>query len=212
MVAPRVVGLDLAGSPRRTTGFCLLVGPRRTTTHPLGSDEEILAALADARPELVSIDAPLSLPFGRVSLEVAGPPHFRACDRELRRLGIPFFPLTLGPMRLLTARGMALRARLERDGTRVIESYPGGAQDLLGIPRKQAGTEKLRRALLREGFTGSVEQRGLTHDELDSVFCAWVGRLWLEGSALEIGDPREGTIVLPRARERGRARPPRAQG
>lgn len=192
-----MVGLDLAGSPRRTTGFCLLTGRWQTRTAALHEDAEILEHIERARPNVVVVDAPLSLPRGRPSLEARGPPHFRQCDLELRRLGIPFFPITLGPMRMLTARGMALQRELAARGFRVMEGYPGGAQDILGIRRKQAGVERLRRALVRAGFQGDVERRGLTHDELDGVTCAWVGRMLLEGAALVIGDREEGEIVLP---------------
>lgn len=194
----RVVGLDLAGSPDRTTGFCRLVGPWSTFTRPLHTQEEVVLHTVQARPDVVSIDAPLSLPRGRPSLEARGPPHFRACDLALRRLGIPFFPLTLGPMRMLTARGIRLKGELEARGLRVIESYPGGAQDVLGVPRKGRGTEVLRRALAQRGFRGDVERRAITHDELDAITCAWVGRMFLQGRALAIGDRQEGEIVLPR--------------
>lgn len=193
----RCVGLDLAGSPRRTTGGCLLRGPWRTTTRALGSDDEVLAWTMEQRPDIVSIDAPLSLPRGRASLDIPSPPHFRACDLELRRLGIPFFPITLGPMRMLTARGIRLKAALGSKGLRVVESYPGGVQDMMGWGRKNRGVERLRRTLVSRGFRGDVERKGLTHDELDAVACAWVGRLCLEGRALRLGDPGEGELLLP---------------
>jgi predicted nuclease with RNAse H fold len=196
-VAFTVVGLDLAGSPARRTGFCVIRSGKRVRTAVLGPDEEILGRTMETRPDLVSIDAPLCLPRGRASLEARGPPHFRACDLELRRLGIRFFPVTLGPMRMLTARGIHLKGELEGQGIRVVESFPGGAQDLLGLPRKNAGTETLRRALLRFGFRGSVDRRSITHDELDAILCAWVGQLLLTERALAIGDPTEGTLVLP---------------
>jgi predicted nuclease with RNAse H fold len=193
-----VVGLDLAGSPLRRTGFCTLRAGRTVETQVLGPDEEILERTLRCRPALVAIDAPLSLPRGRASLQARGPPHFRACDLELRQLGIRFFPLTLGPMRMLTARGIRLKAALEGHGLRVVESYPGAAQDLLGLPRKGDGVERLRRALVKYGFRGSVEHRSITHDELDAVLCAWSGRLFLLGKALVLGDPDEGTMVLPK--------------
>jgi predicted nuclease with RNAse H fold len=196
------VGIDLAGSPARRTGFCLLGPGFRTRTRVLGDDAEILAEVAAVAPTLVAIDAPLSLPRGRRSLDVPGPPHLRACDRELQRLGLRFFPVTLGPMRLLTRRGMTLAATLASRGIRAIEAYPGGAQDLLGIPRKGAGTERLRTALLRLGFTGSVEDPAITHDELDAILCAYTGREHLAGRSLVLGDPAEGTLVLPRTLRR----------
>ena len=164
----------------------------------LGSDDEILAAVRGAAPSIVAVDAPLSLPTGRRSLDIPGPPHLRRCDRQLLERGIRFFPVTLGPMRLLTRRGMELADRLRADGYPVIEAYPGGAQDVLGIPRKGAGEERLRRALVRFGFTGAVERRSITHDELDAVLCAYTGREHLAGRSDPLGDPAEGLLVLPR--------------
>jgi uncharacterized protein len=194
-----VVGLDLAGSPQRSTGCCVLVGTREVRTSVLHDDSEILDAVRQAHPRLVSIDAPLSLPTGRRSLEVPGPPHLRACDRELLRRHIRFFPVTLGPMRMLTARGMRLASELRALGYPVEESYPGAAQDIVGLPRKGAGVERLRRSLRARGFYGTIERRSTTHDELDAVLCAWVGRLRVEGRAEVIGDPSEGTMILPRS-------------
>jgi len=156
----------------------------------------------DAAPAIVAIDAPLALPRGRTSLEVPGPPHLRACDRELLALGIRFFPLTLGPMRQLTARGIALASRLRDRGIPVIEAYPGGAQDVLGLPRKGTGEERLRRAMVRFGFHGDVNRRGITHDELDAVACAYTGREHLAGRSLVLGTAEEAELVLPLPRRR----------
>ena len=176
-------------------------------------DREILRAVRDTDPALVGIDAPLSLPVGRLSLEIPGPPHFRACDRALRALGIRFFPITLGPMRMLTARGIALARVLRADGLQVIETYPGGAQDLLGLPRKGDGVERLRRALVKFGFRGEFERAPITHDELDAILCAYTAREHRAGRSLVLGLPEEGELVLPRptiARPK-RGSPPRGK-
>ena len=53
----------------------------------------------------------------------------------LLTMKIKFFPITLGPMRQLTLRGLALKEKLEKVGLRVFETYPGAVQDLWGIPR-----------------------------------------------------------------------------
>ena len=131
----RAVGLDLAGSERRGTGFCVMETNMECRAEVLHTDGEIVAKTVAAHPRVVSIDAPLFLPLGRPSLEVKGPPHFRECDKELLRMKIKFFPISLGPMRMLTARGMRLRSVFEAKGLEVIESFPGAIQDLLGMPR-----------------------------------------------------------------------------
>jgi uncharacterized protein len=207
--ARRVVGLDLAGSPRRRTGFCALGPGPELSVCALGPDDEVVDATLAAAPAVVAIDAPLFLPLGRRTIEDRSGPHLRAADRELLRLGLRFFPITLGPMRMLTERGMRIRDRLARAGVPSIECYPGAAQDLWGIPRKQAGTAALRRGLLRLGLPGGLLRRDLSHDELDGVTCALVGRAFLRGDFVAIGRPDEGVMILPsrracRARYRAR--------
>ncbi len=193
-----VLGLDLAGSPVRATGACVLFGVRRLTASVVFDDAQVLGLVDRVRPALVVIDAPLSLPLGRATLDDRSGPHFRECDRELRRLGIRFFPLTLGPMRMLTDRGMRLAEAIRRTGAEVLEGYPGGSQDLLGIPRKQAGVTALQRRLASRGLGGDLAARALTHDELDAVTLAWVGWMYRRGAAMLIGSPDEGVMVLPR--------------
>ena len=178
----------------------MLTGPRRLRAAVLHSDREILEFVRSVRPDLVVIDAPLSLPRGRRTIEDRSGPHLRACDRELLRRKVPFFPLTLGPMRMLTVRGMRLAKALSRRGIPVLEGYPGGSQDLLGWPRKKAGTLVLQRRLQREGLGGDLDRRPLTHDELDAVTIAWVGWRFRKGDGILIGDPTEGLMLLPRPR------------
>lgn len=164
----------------------------------LHTDGEIIAKTLAARPGVVSIDAPLFLPLGRASLSVKGPPHLRECDKELLRMKIRFFPISLGPMRMLTERGMRLRAVFEGQKLKVIESFPGAIQDVLGMPRKQDGLAKLERALRRYGVRWSAG-RPLTGDELDGITSALVGLMYLKNDYRAIGDPKEGLMILPRA-------------
>jgi len=173
-----VVGLDLAGVETRPTGFCLLDGLAAQTCH-LYTDEELLKKTLGANPQVVGIDAPLSLPTGRFSLEDRNGPHLRDCDRELLKPHIRFFPVTLGPMRKLTVRGMKLREILTAKGFTVLEVYPGGAQDVFGIPRKQKGIENLRAGLENLGITGLNGK--MSGHELDAVTCAFVCKIFLEG-------------------------------
>lgn len=129
-----VVGIDLAGSPRRPTGLCVL-RDLIVETSVVFSDDDILAFVREARPTLIPIDAPLSLPKGRRTVHDRTGEHLRECDRELLRYRIRFFPVTLGPMRMLTERGLALKEKLSAMGYQAVECYPGAAQDLWEIPR-----------------------------------------------------------------------------
>jgi len=194
-----VVGVDLAGSPGRNTGICLLKGMTVASFATMQADEEILAFIDQVRPDLVAMDAPLSLPPGRKSIEERTGEHFRSCDRELLKRGIRFFPITLGPMRSLTTRGIGLKETLVRRGYEVIEIYPGAAQDLWKIARKQGGLLKLRRGLEKLGLKKLA--RDMNGDELDAVTGALVGRLYLKGQAEVLGNADEGAIVIPMPRK-----------
>ncbi|MEM5772764.1 MAG: DUF429 domain-containing protein [Candidatus Aenigmatarchaeota archaeon] len=194
----RIVGIDLAGSEKQVTGFCFMDENLNCETLALHSDKEIIEETLKRDPDIISIDAPLSLPKGRESLEKRGPPHLRACDKELLKMKIKFFPITLGPMRSLTKRGIKFKKFFESKGYKVIESFPGAAQDLLGIPRKQAGTEKLRKALMSFGFKGDIKKEKITSDELDAITCALVGKFYLEKNYVALGDKKEGLIILPK--------------
>ena len=196
-----VVGLDLAGVPLRPTGFCRLRG-LRVWTRDLLSDEEILSAAAEAGPDLVTIDAPLHLPPGRASIHERNDSHYRPCDLELRQRKIPFFPVTLGPMRGLTVRGMRLRDELESLGIRTVEMYPGGAQDVWGIPRAKRDRQGLRRGLIGLGLK-HLRPDASDH-ELDAATGALVGRLFLQGRAEVYGDFETGAIIMPRPAARCR--------
>ncbi|MEM7821358.1 MAG: DUF429 domain-containing protein [Candidatus Aenigmatarchaeota archaeon] len=194
----RVIGIDLAGSKKRPTGFCVLE-KNKVKTSLLFSDKEIIEETLKSKPKVVAIDAPLALPIGRKSLEERSNIHLRECDRELLKIGIKFFPITLGPMRALTKRGIKLRKIFENKGLKVIEVYPGAAQDILKIPRKQKGIEKLRDGLINFGIKGIKEK--ITGDELDAITSALVGKFYLEGNCIAIGDPKEILMILPKIKK-----------
>lgn len=189
-----ISGIDLAGVSHCPSGWCLLKGLKAKTAL-LYSDEEILTLVRRQKPELVAIDAPLTLPPGRKSIIQKSRFHLRPCDEELKRRRIPFFPITLGPMRSLTERGMRLRRILEGEGFRVIEVYPGGAQDIWKIPRVKHNLSGLRKGLKRLGILRL--SRDTTGHELDAVTAALVGLLFLQDRAEVYGNFAQGAIIMP---------------
>lgn len=194
-----VLGVDLAGSEKRNTGICIMDDQLNAETFIVHTDEEILKVIEEVKPQIVAIDAPLTLPHGRKSLKRRENVHLRECDRKLLEMGIKFFPVTLGPMRKLTERGIKLKDKIEKMGYKVIEVYPGGAQDLLGIPRKSKGVETLRNGLLKLGIKGIREKASA--DELDAVTAAYVAILYLKGETLQLSG-KDGTIVMPKPRNK----------
>jgi hypothetical protein len=189
-----IIGLDLAGSDKRPTGVCILK-EMKSETGILYTDQEIIDKIQQVNPEIIAVDAPLSLPNGRKSIEERTNTHLRECDRELLKRRIKFFPITLGPMRKLTERGIKLKKILESMGYKVIEVYPGGAQDVLNIPRKQKGLDKLIKGLKNLNIIGLKEE--MNDHELDAVTCAYVGKLFLEGKTLTFGNSDK-AIIMPK--------------
>ena len=189
-----IVGIDLAGSPKRNTGICIMKYNLTVNTKVVHEDEEIFNLIKKERPRLIAIDAPLSIPYDRKSIEDKRGSHLRECDRKMLEMGIKFFPITLGPMRMLTKRGIKLKKIFENMRYKVIEVYPGGAQDILGIPRKNKGLDSLRKGLIKLGIKNI--KKTANGDELDAITAAYVGWLYLKGEALIISG-RDGSIVMP---------------
>jgi predicted nuclease with RNAse H fold len=99
-------------------------------------------------------------------------------------------------MRELTKRGIRLKKILNKKGFEVIEVYPGGAQDLLKIPRKSKSIEGLRKGLEMLGIKGLSEN--MTDHELDAVTSAFVAKLYLEKKYIAYGNNDEGVIIMPK--------------
>jgi predicted nuclease with RNAse H fold/dephospho-CoA kinase len=196
-----IVGIDLTGSESRPSGWCIMRGPEAETCQ-VSSDDEIYHRVITARPSIVSIDSPLSLPYGRISVEDSDPTRhefgiMRRSERELKRRGINVYPCLLPSMQGLTRRGMLLAERLRSEGIPVIESYPGAAQDIMGIPRKGAGIEFLKQGLVDFGIQGAFEERTISHDELDAITSAIVGSFFLSGRFEALQGPSEDALIIP---------------
>lgn len=196
-----VVGIDLTGSEAKPSGFAVL-SDREASTAMIGSDDDLVAAVLAASPALVSIDSPLSLPAGRVTVGDDDPGRarygiMRVCERTLKRRGINVYPCLLPSMQKLTARGIRLAERLRSLGIPVIESYPGAAQDIMGIPRKGAGERWLKLGLEEFGLSGPFTTEPVRHDELDAITSALVGTFFLAGKYEALGGPGENALIVP---------------
>jgi len=174
----KVIGIDLTGSEKRASGMAYLWDDRLVWTARRKSDEQIINdVLCSPKPDLVSIDSPLSLPENPAKI-------YRECELTLKRRGIGVYWCLLPSMKALTMRGISLAERLRGEGLTVIESYPGAAQVILGIPRKSKGKEALAGALADYGIKGNLS---VSHDELDAITASIVGQLYLRGKYEALG-------------------------
>jgi len=181
----RVVGIDLTGSEKRASGFAVLSDNELEFASRIRTDEVLITEAVNIRPDLVSIDSPLSQPEDPTKI-------YRECELELKRRGIGVYWCFLPSMKALTLRGIALAEKLREKGLTVIESYPGAAQDILGLPRKSKGIKVLAEALAAYGIKGNLD---VSHDELDAITSAIVGLLYLKGEYEALG-----CLILPRRR------------
>ena len=197
----RVVGIDLTGSEKRATGWAFLEGHDVETTL-ISTDHELISKSLETSPDLISIDSPLSMPRGRIRVTDDDPGRdkfgiMRQCERELKRRGVNVYPSLLPSMQRLTARGIALAQRFRELGVPVIESYPGAAQDIMGIPRKQQGLMYLKKGLADFGVIGPYLTRDVSHDEVDAITSAVVGLFFWTGKFEAMGVPEEEFLIIP---------------
>jgi uncharacterized protein YprB with RNaseH-like and TPR domain/predicted nuclease with RNAse H fold/dephospho-CoA kinase len=196
-----VVGIDLVSSEKKESGYCILKG-NHADTFRVKSDQEMIRMAIDAKATLISIDSPLSIPKGRTSFFDDDPQRhqfgiMRECERILKKRGINVYPCLIPSMQKLTRRGIELANKFRKLGIPVIESYPGAAQDILGIPRKRAGLKYLADALIEFGIFDNFSEREISHDELDAITSAIVGIFFWTGKFEAIGNEEEEYLIIP---------------
>jgi predicted nuclease with RNAse H fold/dephospho-CoA kinase len=196
-----VIGIDLVSSEERETGYCILEGGVAEVCR-VKTDQEMIDLAIDSNVNLVSIDSPLSIPKGRISYFDDDPFRekygiTRLCERILKRRGINSYPCLIPSMQKLTQRGMELAKKFRSLGIPVIESYPGAAQDIMSIPRKQAGLKYLKEGISEFGIEGMFVHEDVSHDELDAITSAIVGQFFWTGMYEALGDEDEDYLIIP---------------
>ncbi|MEE8337716.1 MAG: DUF429 domain-containing protein [Dehalococcoidia bacterium] len=197
------LGIDLRSGPRYPTGIAVLGRDLRLQLLKIvRTNEEIEQVVEAFQPAIIAIDAALGLPEGRCCADQSCPCAVHGIMREADRVcaaeGYRPFPSLLPSMVRLTLRGIVLSQRLLAAGRRVVEVYPGMAQDVMGIPRKGESVDALRLGLYRAGVRGIPRKRRVTHDELDAVTCALVALMHLDGETEVMGPGVPLPLVLPR--------------
>ena len=197
--AASVVGIDLTGSEKKASGWAVLQNGA-TQTQRIKSNADLVAATIAANPAVIALDSPLSLPKGRISVYDDDPGRYiygisRLCERQMLKRGIRSYPTLIRSMQQLTLRGMLLAQEFRAQGFEVIECFPGGTQDILGLPRKQNGLADLVQGLIRLGIKGDYLKA--SHDEIDALTAALAGCFYLSGRYEALGDQEEGLLILP---------------
>jgi len=226
-----VAGIDLSGRTTGTTALAWLAAEasckRPVLDRPVvaerglrgaGGDERIVSLVVDARPDVVAIDAPLHLPHAIIcrdeDCERCFPPDgaypsytTRMLERKERWSDRP---TTRPPMPTVMVAGIAFRAiflrrLLEREGIRVIETWPAGVlRRMRGAPGHASPLDAVTRARLLLGCVDDpgqqLQQPDLPLDALDAVaaaLAAWAYATDWFHPVEDDGWLDEGAIILP---------------
>ena len=192
-----VVGIDYGSRYAGTTVMCYNSAHKVrfiTSSKNADADSFLLTELAYLHPDLIMIDAPLSLP-GVFWLGNGYKDHFfRKCDKELQAMS----PMFLGG---LTARAMNLRKYINGMGNRMLETYPRKLVELLELPLSNYKNKKgdlhifVDHLIHTLGIRINVRQITTWH-HLDALMAFLSGLRYLEKVSQEYGVSEEGTIVV----------------
>lgn len=196
-----VIGIDLTGNEAKPSGWAVLNGCR-AITKSICNDEELIQESLKYNPKVISIDSPLSYPEGRdctnPDCECRKYGITRYCERLLSSFGIGVYPCLIPSMEKLTNRGIKIAKKFRDLGVEVIESYPGVAQDILSIRRKQNGLEHLKNSYKNFGISGDyLTEQKISHDELDAISSALVGLFYLNNQYVALGNDKENFLIVP---------------
>ena len=213
MKYPTFLGIDLTSTEAKPSA-CLGLDSKSQLVYLgfLTKNSDILALVNFYSPEVIAIDAPLSLPLGLCCLEESCPckPKFprknRQCDQELRQQGIPCYPTSKKTfIKDLIYRGIELKTSIGREvkqAGQVIEIYPFASKvRLFGktLPRKttKQGMSFLRDKLedILPGLKPYVDM--LDHDLCDAAVAAYTALLYHQNKVDALGTSEEGLIFIP---------------
>lgn len=213
MKYPTFLGIDLTSTEAKPSACLGLDGKSQLIYFGfLTENGDIVTLLNFYSPQVVAIDAPLSLPLGLCCLEESCPcqPKFprknRQCDQELRQQGIPCYPTSKKTfVKDLIYRGIELETSIGREvkqAGQTIEVYPFASKvRLFGktIPRKttKQGMNFLRNKLgeILPGLKPYLDM--FDHDLCDAAVAAYTALLYHQNRVEALGNSKEGLIFIP---------------
>ncbi len=157
------------------------------------ADEFILNCVRQYSVSAIFMDAPFSLPGVYSSLKGFDDFFYRKADKELKAMS----PMFLGG---LTARAMKLKTKLDEEGVKCIEVYPGGLARVLGL--QEMGYKGKREFIsdcfqsLKGQFDGILGPCPENWHQFDALLAYFTGIRYYREKAEVFGDKREGTILI----------------
>ncbi|MEM6726499.1 MAG: hypothetical protein AAF598_20850 [Bacteroidota bacterium] len=195
----KLAGIDYGSKMAGTTVFALWDPSEKALILEISekkkdADRFLQNQVAKHQPDLIVLDAPLSLP-GRL---IHGAPYesyfYRLCDQHFKAMS----PMFLGG---LTARAIQLKDQiLAQQTTQIVEGYPSAVADLLDLKALNYKKEKTHiptvLKTLNTHFPFSLPGDVPSWHHVDALLCLLTAlRIQLK-QAEKIGDPKEGLIYL----------------
>jgi len=207
-----ILGVTLRASPSRPSTALSVDGqlgqPRLTT---FMGDIELYGLVEIIQPRVIAVGAPVTLPAGLCCLEESCECDFyqpqakgRQFELELSKMGVGcFFTNKRTIIRDLIYRGLELKRRLTKMGFEVIEVYPYATKLILfgdQAPRRVvSGSLSFHKEKLPElipSLAPCVDK--LDRPSCDAAFNAYTGYLYSKNDTDSLGDPSEGTLIIPK--------------
>lgn len=187
-----LAGIDLSASFEKPSS-CAVWDSTEISLLSLNSNLEIAEWTKKNKPDLIGLDAPLSIPKGLNSKFGS-----RQCERDLLKEGTPVFMTSL--LAPLTFRALNLVGMLSEQGIKTIEVYPFSLRKRFQIApelKKTVGFKELKSRFL-DVFPFSVDPEMIKeHHDIDALLALWMTKMVAEGSFRTTGNEEEGLIYLP---------------
>ena len=186
--ALKVCGIDYGSKIAGTTSICYAeddVMKIIRSAKNQDADKMIISFYESFQPNVIAIDAPLSLPG--VFQNIAGYDNYfyRKCDQELKAMS----PMFIGG---LTARAMKLKSQLV--DAEMIEAYPVYRAKILDLDQLGYRSQSADyQAMLQQLGMGQQVEILSTHD-FDAILTYEIANRYIQNESLYVGDPAEGLI------------------
>lgn len=191
-----IAGIDYGSKLAGTTAISILKNQEiivRQSAKKQDADLLLENLIKEYNPEIIGFDAPLSLPGIYTNQKDKTDYFYREADRQLKAMS----PMFLGG---LTARAMTLKAKLETNKSKFIETYPAKIAEGLGL--KELGYKKEKESIssclevLQHQLPYMIKVEVTNWHAFDSALALLGAYKYTKNSAQKVGNENEGVIYF----------------
>ena len=192
----KIIGVDYGSKLAGTTAICYFQNEGVQVCQSAkkqDADKFILQEVEKLNPEMIFLDAPLSLPGVYLYPNRYSDYFYREADRNLKAMS----PMFLGG---LTARAICLKRQLELRRIQVKEIYPAQLAKLLDLTQLGYKKEKTHITSVlnqfRQVLPFKLEQTPENWHQIDAILAFYSGYRYLVDDYQSYGIQEEGIIIV----------------